>query len=249
MGVPSARLLALVLIAALAGAACNGTLTPRYEYEEELYLGVDGTATLHVNASIASLVALHGADLDPDPRSRPDRARIRELFAGPGAVVSTPTFFRRHGRRFTHVRVTVPSVVALRRVRPLSWSIYRFQSRGDSLVFEQDVGKPLVATTFRDPAWTGNELIAFRMHVPSEVLFENATTDVQRGNIVAWEQRLSERLTGAPLALRVEMAPESILYSTLILFGATILAAAMVFAAAIWWIVRRGRAELAAQKT
>jgi hypothetical protein len=37
------------------------------------------------------------------------------------------------------------------------------------------------------------------------------------------------------------MEPESILYSTLILFGLTIVAAAMTFAVVIWWIVRRGR--------
>jgi hypothetical protein len=37
------------------------------------------------------------------------------------------------------------------------------------------------------------------------------------------------------------MAPSSILYRTLLLFGSTILAAAATFAGVIWWLARRGR--------
>ena len=37
------------------------------------------------------------------------------------------------------------------------------------------------------------------------------------------------------------MEPESILYSTLLLFGGTIVAAALAFAIAIWLFVRKGR--------
>jgi hypothetical protein len=39
----------------------------------------------------------------------------------------------------------------------------------------------------------------------------------------------------------VDLEPESILYTTLILFGASILAAAAALALVIWWIARRGR--------
>jgi len=37
------------------------------------------------------------------------------------------------------------------------------------------------------------------------------------------------------------MEPRSILYSTLLLFGGTILAAACAFGVAIWFFVKRGR--------
>ncbi len=37
------------------------------------------------------------------------------------------------------------------------------------------------------------------------------------------------------------MEPESILYTTLLLFGITIVAAAMTFGLVLWWVVRRGR--------
>jgi hypothetical protein len=79
------------------------------------------------------------------------------------------------------------------------------------------------------------------MHVPSEILFHNSSADVRRGNILEWEQPLSARTRGEPLELRVQMAPESILQTTLILFGSTILAAALTFAGVVWWLARRGR--------
>ena len=56
-----------------------------------------------------------------------------------------------------------------------------------------------------------------------------------------WEQPLAARLKGEPLDVEVRMEPESILYSTLLLFGATVVAAAITFAVVIWWVVRRGR--------
>jgi hypothetical protein len=245
---PSGRRGALValLLASLAVTACGGAFAKKYEYEEELTLAIDGSATVSVNASIASLVALHGAALDPDPRSRPDRERIRALFSGPDAVVETPTFFRRNGRRFVHVRVEVPSLTALRRLAPFAWSSYRFARSGDALEFRQMVGGSPRASSAA-LGWTGQEVVAFRMHVPSRIVFENATSDVQRGNILAWEQPLADRLAGAPLQLEVDMEPESILHSTLLLFAASVVAAGAVFALAIWWVVRRGRSELASE--
>jgi hypothetical protein len=92
-----------------------------------------------------------------------------------------------------------------------------------------------------DVGWDGSEIVAFRMHIPSEILFHNAS-GVQRGNILEWDQPLSARLTGEPLDQQVNMEPRSILYSTLLLFGGTVLAAAAAFAIAIWLIARKGRA-------
>ena len=51
--------LCAVLCCSAIAAACSGrVLKPQYEYEEELYLNLDGSATLNLNASVASLVAL-----------------------------------------------------------------------------------------------------------------------------------------------------------------------------------------------
>ena len=238
-------------------AACGGgLLEPKYEYEEEIYLDLDGSATLNVNASVPALVALHGADLPTDPRARLDRAKVRALFAAPGCGddgVSRETcspalsLSRRAGRRFVHVSLEVPDVRQLSAVKPFSWSKYQFTRNADRVDYQQMVagpsapkpiaGKPEVG----DVGWGGEEIVAFRMHVPSEVLFHNSAAGVRRGNIVEWEQSLSSRLRGEPLELRVQMAPDSILFNTLLLFGSTVVAAIVTFAVVIWWVARRGR--------
>jgi hypothetical protein len=67
-----------VLTCALVTSACGGTRSPFRsppEYEEEVYIALDGTATVNVNASVAALVALRGFDLNVDPRGRVDRSR------------------------------------------------------------------------------------------------------------------------------------------------------------------------------
>jgi len=235
--------IALAFACALAATACGGGIfTPQYEYEEELYLQLDGSATAYVNASIPALVALRGADLNVDPRSRPERERLRALFTAPGARVTTPTFSRRDGRRFVHVRVDVDNLRQLARVAPFAWSTYRFERQGDVLVYTQNLGKS-AQKDVGSVGWTGDEMVSFKMHLPSEIPFNNSPKPVQRGNILQWEQPLADRLAGAPLEIEAHLEPESILYTTLMLFAGTIVAAALTFAGIIWWVARRGRAE------
>ena len=240
-------LVALSMLAiAATTAACGGTFKRDYEYEEELYLAIDGSATVNVNASMDALVTLRGADVDPRPLARPDRDRVKALFEAPGVRVRTPTFSRRDGRRFVHVSLDAPDVRRLQRLAPFAWSTYRFEQDDGVITFRQVVGKPS-GRAAAGAEWSGDELVAFRVHVPSKIVSENASTNVQRGNIVAWEQPLADRLAGAPIDMRVEMEPESILYTTLLLFGATIIAAAITFAVVVWWVVRRGRAAIVAE--
>lgn len=240
------RLRAILVFCLLVGPACGGALTREYEYEEELYLRLDGSATLNVNASIASLVALRGADLPVDPKARIDRDRVRAFFEGAGVAasgntVSRVSLSRRDGRRFAHVSIQVANLRELPRLAPFSWSTYRFDRQGDVFEYRQVLGKS-VAKDVGDVGWTGQELVSFRMHIPSEIPFHNAPSrQVQRGNIVEWQQPLTDRLKGEPLEIRVQMEPESILYTTLILFAMTVVAAAITFAVVIWLVVRKGR--------
>ncbi|MSO45320.1 MAG: hypothetical protein EXQ59_00925 [Acidobacteria bacterium] len=236
------RLAALLLFVTVLTSACaGGVLKKEYEYEEELYLSLDGSATLNVHASVPALVALHGVDLDVSPRARIDRDRVRALFAGPGVEVSRVSLARRDGRRMVHVSLQVQDVRQLSRVALFTWSTYQFERRGDVFEYHQIVGssagKPITSV-----GWTGNEIVAFRMHIPSEIPFHNAPSrTVQRGNILAWEQLLSERLKGTDVDIEVQMATASILYSTLLLFGGTVIAALLTFSLAIWWVARHGR--------
>ena len=237
---------ALALAAALLSFACGGVLGPRYEYEEELYLSLDGSGTVNVNASIPALVALRGADLNVDPRARLDRAAIRRLFAGRGVELVRLSDSRRDGRRFVHVTLDVEDVRQLSRVAPFSWSTYNLHDRGSAYEYRQVVAAA-AAKPVEDVGWTGDELVAFRLHIPSEIPWHNSAEPPQRGNILVWEQPLRDRIEGVPLDLQVAMEPQSILYSTLILFASTIVAAAVTFAVVIWLVARRGRHVAAAE--
>ncbi len=220
-----------------------------YEYEEELYLALDGSATLNVNASIESLNALRGTAFDSDPVARISRDDLRRFFgAGSGsgsdseggsesADVSV-SLARRDGRRFVHATVEVDHVEQLGRLAPFSWSEYRLGRRQDAIEFRQHVGEPAAAGA--PAAWTGEELVAFRIHLPSEIVFHNSQQETQRGNILEWEQPLSDRLAGTPLDIEVQLEPTSILAQTLLLFGSTAAAAIATLAGMVWWISRRG---------
>ena len=84
-------------------------------------------------------------------------------------------------------------------------------------------------------------MVRFKMHLPSEIPFNNSPKPTQRGNILEWEQPLKDRIAGVPVDIEVNLDPESILKTTLLLFGGTIVAAALTFAIVIWWVVRKGR--------
>ena len=241
------RMLLVPLFCTLAVSACGvrSPFRPLPEYEEEIYLALDGTATVNVNASIASIVALRGANLRTDPYARVDRDAVRRFFEGPGVRVTSVSLARRHKRRFAHVSIDVDDVRKLSRLAPFAWSRYRLDMRGDAVDFEQIVGAS-AARAVSGVGWDGSEIVSFRMHIPSEILYHN-TTGTQRGNILEWDQPLAARLKGEALDLQVNMEPRSILYSTLLLFGGTLLAVAATFAIVIWLIARKGRAADAAR--
>jgi len=235
---------AALLALAIAASSCRGVLKKEYEYEEELYLDLDGSATLYVNASVPALVALRGVELDTNPQARFDRRRVRAIFEGPNVTVRTPTTSRRNGRRFVHVRIDADRLHDLQRLAPFAWSTYSMRRRDDVIEFRQVIGAP-ARKDVGNVGWTGEELVAFRMHLPSRIPYHNAPSrEVRRGNILEWEQPLARRLNGAPLDIQAHMATQSILYSTLLLFGGTIVAAGAAFAIVIWWLARRKITEV-----
>jgi hypothetical protein len=235
--------LSAVACATVAWSCGGGLRGTQYEYEEQVRLSVDGSARVDVSASVPALVALRGVDLPLDPAAEVDRSTIRSLFEGPGATVASVRRSRRGGRQFVHVRVEVGDIRRLSSIAPFSWSTYQFNRRGDVLEYAQTVGASS-GKSIREAGWTGNEVVAFRMHIPSVIVFHNAPSRrVRRGNIVEWEQPLAERLKNTPVEIRVNMEPESILYTTLLLFGSTIVLAAITFGVVIWRVARRGRRD------
>jgi hypothetical protein len=236
--------LAAAVLAACFAGACGTRLVKQYEYEEEMYLELDGSATVMVNASIPALVALRGLDLDTNPRAPVDRETIRSAYeSGAARVMRVSRPWRRDGRRFVHVRLEIDDFRQLSRVGPFSWSGYTMEQRGNEVLYRQVLGAS-AARPVGDVGWDGSEVVAFRLHLPARIHEHNTPSRrVERGNILAWEQPLEQRLAGTPLTLDVRMENESILYTTLTLFGAAFAAAMILLAGVVWWVMRRGPSE------
>jgi hypothetical protein len=239
-------LAAAAVIAMLAAACGRGAIGREYEYEEQIYLELDGSATVVVNASLPALVALRGLDLNPDPAVRFDRAHVRGLYTAPGvAVTRVSPPWRRKGRRFTQVRLQIDDIRQLSTVAPLAWSAVGYATEGDQVRYTQRIGAPA-----GDPAagvtWAGDEIVAFRLHLPSRISFHNAPTrEVERGNILTYEQSLSERLRGVPIDIEVRMDRQSIFRRTMTIFGLAVGSALVLLAALVWWVRRKGQATAA----
>jgi len=244
-------LLACAVACAVQGCS-SGIFGKQYEYEEDVTLSLDGSATIIVNASLAALVALRGLDLNIDPaiRFEPERDKIRAAYESPSTRVTTRRPWRRAGRRFVQVRIEVDDIRKLSEVGPFAWSRYELVEKDGHHLFTQTVG----ASTFRpgtlaNVGWKGSEIVAFRLHLPSRILEHNSRSledvpeAIQRGNILRWEQHLSDRLDGKPIRIEVRMDSQSILYRTLWLFGGAFAAAIALIALLLWWTVRRGAKE------
>ena len=235
---------AVLALAALAMAGCSGgRLFRQYEYEEDVTLSLDGTATIYVNASVAALDALRGASFDSRPNARVDRDAVRKFFTTPFTRVRQVSQGRRGGRRFVYVRLDVDDIRRLGAAPPFQWSRYEFRREGDEFVYRQTLGGS-AGKSVSDAGWTGEELVAFRLHLPSKITYHtnnNGVDNYLRGNILLWEQPLKARLAGTPLLLEARMQTQSILYRTILLFGATFLAVAIAFVAVIALVLRGGK--------
>jgi hypothetical protein len=251
-----AAMLAIFVVAVAAFAACGGGGFGKvYEYEEDMFLSLDGSADIIVNASMPALVNLRGLDLPIDPEARVDRDRIRAAYSSAVTEVTRVSRpWRRHGRRFVQVRLHVADVRKLPQAAPFSWSTYELAEKDNLYVFKQNVGaSALRPGTMQNVGWIGGELVAFRLHLPSKIVWHNArdletneTSDIARGNILAWEQHLTDRLDGRPMVLEVRMDRQSILYRTLWLFAGAFAAAVLLLGSLVWWTMRKGAKEGAA---
>jgi len=249
MIVRCARLAACAVFAAVVSAACANPFAPTYEYEEQVYLSVDGSATVVIDSSLAALVALRGLSIDRSASGATDRDTIQRLFAAAGcAVENVSRIWTRSGRRFVQVRIAAADVKQLPSCAPLAWSSYGLAPiDDDGLRYQQLVG----AAAGADPGvvnWRGDELVAFKLHLPSRIRWHNVklldgTTngEIERGNILTWVQTLKARRAGTPLEIAVEMDQTSILNTTLWVFAGAFAAAVGALVLIIWLVIRKGR--------
>ena len=252
----------LAIVVAVALSACNGRggspLGTEYEYEEDLTLSLDGSATLSVNASIPALVALRGFSLPLDFQTRVDalKEQVRAQYASEHTRVGRISTWSRNGRRFVGVHITIDDVREISKVAPFAWAKYELREEGELFVYRQTLSRPATSATLPIAGMTGDEIIAFRLHLPARIRFQNSrwrdrdeSRPAARGNILTWEQRLADRMKGQPIAYADDKTPdvmearidrESILYRTLWLFGIAFAAALLVLAGLIWLTMRRG---------
>lgn len=239
---------------AFAVAGCgSGLFAKQYEYEEDVTLALDGSASIVVNTSIPALAMLRGLDLNLDPtvRFNAERDKIRAAYESPVTRVNVRPPWRRAGRRYVQIRVEVDDIRKLPVAAPFAWSHYELVEKDGHHLFTQTVGASAFrAGTLPNVGWSGKEIVAFRLHLPSRILEHNSRTleedepeDVQRGNILRWEQHLSDRLDGTPIRIEVKMDSQSILYRTLWLFAGAFAAAVGLIALLLWWTIRRGANE------
>jgi hypothetical protein len=236
----------LFLLAFSAG--CSNPLGRQYEYEEQIYLSVDGSATVVVDSSIPAFVALRGATFDPSMKTGVNRDQVRAWFESAGCHdVRVGQPWVRRGRRFVQVRMAVEDIRELGSCGALGWSRYQFERDQEAIHFVQEVG-PAAGGNAGGVNWDGRELVGFKLHAPSPIFFHNVRRledgspgDPDRGNILTWEQTLADRRAGQPLRMEVRMGSESILFRTLSLFAMAFAAAVAALAGIIWVTIRRAR--------
>jgi hypothetical protein len=239
---------AACLVAAAGAASCASPFAPQYEYEEQVYLSVDGSGSVVINTSLPALVALRGLAIDPSPAGPIDRDTIRRAFEAAGCRVDNVSrFWQRRGRRFVQARIGTDDVRRLSGCGPLSWSSYSLSPfPEEGLRYQQAVG----AASPGEPgpvAWDGGELVAFKLHLPSRIREHNVKRldgtngTIERGNILTWEQRLADRRASRPVVIDVKMDSTSILNTTLWIFGGAFAAAVLALVVVIWLVMRRGR--------
>lgn len=240
------RLRGAFLLIVVSATACSGGgvgLGKQYEYEEEVYLALDGQATVIVNASIPALVALHGFEAALDPAARVDREAIRAFYeSSVTRVTRVSRPWRRQGRRFVQVRVEVADIRRAHLAPPFAWSTYSLGEEDGLAVFRQRIAVP-ERRAVEGVGWGGADLVAIRLHLPAKIQYHNAPSKaIERGNILVWEQSLAERRAGVPLEIDVRMQRQTILYTTLIVFGIAVGAALVLLGLVVMWVRRRGRA-------
>jgi hypothetical protein len=243
--------IAAIVCVLVAGSGCSNPLGKQYEYEEQVYLNTKGGATIRIYASIPALVALRGVPLDPRPTARVDQQAVKAIVeqSGCGDVRQVGQPWRKKNRWFIQVRIETNDVRTLPKCGMLSWSSYAYQRDEAGVHYEQTVAVPAAG----DPGqvnWDGSELVAFRLYMPSRIVYHNVRRldrdepgTVGRGNILTWEQRLTDRRAGKPLHMDVRMESESILRRTMVLFSGAFAAAIVAIVLIVWWTIRRGRAQ------
>ena len=66
--------LAALSILLVWSSACRALVPRHYEYDEQIDLSLDGSASIFINGSVPAIIALRGIPLDPSPSASSSEA-------------------------------------------------------------------------------------------------------------------------------------------------------------------------------
>jgi hypothetical protein len=224
--------LAGLIVAALSVPGCV-----TYEYEHEFWLKVDGSGRVFVTGQPWLWTAFKGlpATAGDDEAAR---AAARGLFERSGLRVRRVTVTRRQGRPYLFVAADFDDFSRLSGTPAFPDLDVRLARDGERLRLEGTWRHRPIPSGGTD----ASGLMAVRFHLPSKVYeHKNAANGVERGNIVAWRQGLTDALKGQPLVFGALMDRRSILWSTVGLFAVAIVLALATLGTGLFFAFRRGR--------
>lgn len=209
-----------------------------YEYEHEFWLRVDGSGSVNVTGRPELWTAFKGLPAD---ESDATKQAARALFEKSGLAVKRVTITHRGGRPYLFVSADFKDLNALRGTPAFpDFEKLSLGRNGEKLDFYGIWKRP--AGRAEKPGDDG--LMAVRIHLPSKVFeHKNAAEGVERGNIVGWRQDVTQALDGRHLEFGAILGARSILWSTVGLFGLTIVGGVSLLALALYVAFRKGRRE------
>ena len=105
-------------------SACRALVPRHYEYDEQIDLSLDGSASIFINGSVPAIVALRGIPLDPSPSGVVEREAVRKFYESNGVTLAQMSTSRRDGRRFVHLRLKVADVRKLHETSAFAWETF-----------------------------------------------------------------------------------------------------------------------------
>jgi hypothetical protein len=205
-----------------------------YEYEEEVFLEIDGSGEIRMSGSKEAVAALHGID-------QATIESAKELFEGEGVQILSALETMRERRKFVHVRARFSDWEKLCRLPAFRDRGCRLAKEPDALELELSLPSPRTAAPESlDP----QALLALRYHFPSSIRYHDSPGDVERGNILSWKRTVREHFAGRPLDLHVRFDRRTILAATVRILG---LALGLVLASigtGLVVMLRKGRRQI-----
>ena len=208
-----------------------------YEYEEDVFLQVDGSGALRVSGSAAMLGTLFELPAVTT-------ADLATYFDREGFELDTVRETEREARRFLHVSGRFTDWNALCRHPAFATRRCRLVLGDEASTLELQVP---AARGGVPPGVDPDAVVAFRFHLPSTVRFHTAPEPIQRGNILEWERSVAETFGDEPVSAQIRFDRESVLATTFRIIALALGTVVLGVAAAVGLMVRKGRQQLAAE--